>query len=80
MSANWNAMDVWQILCYLNVFFVLVEYCVVLSLSKGITLESIMTTEASKLPSKGTEIVSISVVKKSVKNKPLRCPSHVCSE
>ena len=62
VSANWNAMDVWQILCYHNVFFVLVEYCVVLSLSKGITLESIMTTEASKLSSKGTEIVSISVV------------------
>ena len=79
VSANWNAMDVWQILCYHNVFFVLVEYCVVLSLSKGITLESIMTTEASKLPSKGTEIVSISVVKTFVKNKPLRCPSHVCS-
>ena len=75
VSANWNAMDVWQILCYHNVFFVLVEYCVVLSLSKGITLESIMTTEASKLPSKGTEIVSISVVKTFVKNK----PSHVRS-
>ena len=56
MSANWNAMDVWQILCYHNVFFVLVEYCVVLSLSKGINLESIMT------PSKRTEIVSILVV------------------
>ena len=67
VSANWNAMDVWQILCYHNVFFVLVEYCVVLSLSKGITLESIMTTDASKLPSKGTEIVSISIVKTFVK-------------
>ena len=79
VSANWNAMDVWQILCYHNVFFVLVEYCVVLSLSKGITLESIMTTEASKFPSKGTEIVSISVVKTFVTNKLLRFPSHVLS-
>ena len=68
VSANWNAMDVWQILCYHNVFFVLVEYCVVLSLSKGITLESIMTTDTSKLPSKGTEIVSISEVKTFVTN------------
>mgnify|MGYP002054085697 CR=1 FL=1 len=74
MSANWNAMDVWQILCYHNVFFVLVEYCVVLSLSKGITLESIMTTEASKLPSKGTEIVSISVVKIFVKKQTTQIP------
>ena len=79
VSANWNAMDVWQILCYHNVFFVLVEYCVVLSLSKGITLESIMTTEASKFPSKGTEIVSKSVVKTFVTNHLLRFPSHVGS-
>lgn len=29
-----NAMDVWQMLCYLIVFFILVEYCFVLYLTK----------------------------------------------
>ena len=62
MSANLNAMDVWQILCYLNVFFVLVEYCVVLSLSKGITLESILSTEVAKFQTKRIDIVSMSII------------------
>ena len=34
-------MDIWQIMCYLNVFFVLVEYCLVLWLSKGVSIGDI---------------------------------------
>ena len=36
-----SSMDVWQIISYLNVFFVLVEYCLVLWLSKATPLEGI---------------------------------------
>ena len=36
-----NSMDVWQIMSYLNVFFVLGEYCLVLWLSKAVPLEEI---------------------------------------
>ena len=40
-STNMNSMDVWQIMSYLNVFFVLGEYCLVLWLSKAVPLEEI---------------------------------------
>ena len=36
-----NSMDIWQIMSYLNVFFVLGEYCLVLWLSKAVPLEEI---------------------------------------
>ena len=38
-STSMNSMDVWQIMSYLNVFFVLGEYCLVLWLSKAVPLE-----------------------------------------
>ena len=40
-STSMNSMDIWQIMCYLNVFFVLVEYCLVLWLSKGVSIGDI---------------------------------------
>ena len=40
-SAYMNSMDAWQIISYLNVFFVLVEYCLVLWLSSATPLEEI---------------------------------------
>ena len=42
-----NSMDVWQIMSYLNVFFVLVEYCLVLWLSKGVPLNDISVNKIS---------------------------------
>ncbi len=56
-----NAMDVWQIFCYLNVFFVLVEYCFVLWLSKGVSLENVIVIKEPKNPSKRIDIVIISL-------------------
>ena len=46
-SAYMNSMDVWQIMSYLNVFFVLVEYCLVLWLSKGVPLNDISVNKIS---------------------------------
>ena len=43
-----NAMDIWQMFCYLNVFFVLVEYCFVLWLSQGVSLENVIRIKESK--------------------------------
>ena len=42
-----NSMDVWQIMSYLNVFFVLVEYCLVLWLSKGVPLNDVSVNKIS---------------------------------
>ena len=46
-SAYMNSMDVWQIMSYLNVFFVLVEYCLVLWLSKGVPFDDIPANKIS---------------------------------
>ena len=38
-SNNINLMDVWQILCYLNAFFCLIEYCIVIYLTRSASWE-----------------------------------------
>ena len=35
-SSHLKAVDVWVLLCYLEVFFALIEYCLVLYLIKGV--------------------------------------------
>ena len=62
MSNMLNAMDVWQIFCYLNVFFVLVEYCIVLWLSKGVSIENAILIKEPKAASERVENVSLTVV------------------
>ena len=61
MSNMLNAMDVWQIFCYLNVFFVLVEYCIVLWLSKGVSIENAITIKEPNASSKSVEIVILTL-------------------
>ena len=46
-SVYMNSMDVWQIMSYLNVFFVLVEYCLVLWMSKADPLEDVIINKVS---------------------------------
>ena len=53
-SAYMNSMDVWQIMSYLNVFFVLVEYCLVLWLSKGVPLNDVSGNKISPISRKKT--------------------------
>ena len=38
-SNNINLMDIWQILCYLNAFFCLIEYCIVIYLTRSASWE-----------------------------------------
>ena len=43
--ANFNAMDVWQIVCYLTIFSSVIEYCFVMYLTKTATWEENLITK-----------------------------------
>ena len=53
--ATFNAMDVWQIACYLTVFASVVEFCLVIYLTKAASWEEtlIKTKKVDTLNEKG---------------------------